>query len=876
MLPRLSAVAACFAMMGLVFSATIATAATTVEMQVLTGSVRLPDSAGGTIGRARIVRALTPDELAAPMAFSVSLRMRDFAGLEARLEAGEQVPSGEMEARYLPLRSDYDRVASWLSGQGFVQTMPDRIHMNVRVQGPVAGIGRALGVQFARVSVADGEYSSAISEPSVPADLAPVVLAVSGLQPEFRMRHVKAAALPVPNDIISNSIYVTPDNVVSAYNIPASANGAGQIIAIVDEAPVPAGDLASFYRTTNVAGNPANVTTINVSDGPPTTDSSDTFETCLDVEWASAMAPAAQIRLYLAAANADDAVQQIMNDLPSYPSMRVISTSYGNTEANDNNGYLQDFAQTTAAFAAAGVSILAASGDAGSNPDGSISSGQYQAGAPLGVSYPASDPNVTGVGGTTVNYTGSWNYSGEIVWDQISGSAPSASGGGVSSIFPKPSWQTGGTLLAGETKRCVPDISAISDADLSKVNLGSGFLPFTGNDVGVLIFQSGNLEAGSGTSLAAPVWAAITVLVNQARAAAGLGPIGLLNPHLYPLMGTSVFNDVTGGTNGFYSAGPGYDLCTGIGSPNVANLLSALSGTPPAQRLVNISSRAEVESGANILIAGFVVEGSAGTSKDVLVRGIGPALTAFNVAGVLANPIVGVYDSKSVLIASDTGWSNPPLSGSSASGATFREATAADMAETGAFALTAGAADSAMVLTLPVGSYTVQVSGANSTSGVALAEVYELNTAAPEVLQNISARSFVGIGAQIAISGFVVHGAQSAQLLIRGAGPALSGFGLSGVLANPVVGVYDSTSTLIASNAGWGNAPVAGTSSVTASYRVATTADMNSFGAFALTPGSADSAMVITLPPGSYTAEVSGLNNTTGTVLAEVYEAPNP
>jgi kumamolisin len=877
MFTRPNSVATCLAIAGLAFAAPIAVAAIVPGTQVLAGSVRLPDPSGRTIGKAQIVRALTPAELAAPMAFSVSLRMRDFAGLEARIAAGEQVSSAEMEARYLPLASDYERVASWLAGQGFTQTMPDRIHMNVHVRGPVAAIGRALGVQFARVAVSDGEYSSAISEPSLPADLAPVVLAVSGLQPEFRLRHVQSSAVPVPNDIIANSVYVTPDNVVSAYNIPAGATGAGQTIAVVDEAPLPAGDLASFFRTANVAGNPGNVTVVNVNDGPPTTDSSDTFETCLDVEWSAAIAPGAQIRLYLAPQNAIDAFQQIMNDLPSFPGMRVISTSYGNTEANDN-GFLQQFAQTTAAFAAAGVSILASSGDAGSNPDDSISAGDYLVSAPLGVSYPASDPNVTGVGGTTVNYTGSWAYSGEIVWNQINdgGSTPSATGGGVSAFFPKPSWQTGGSLLAGETNRCVPDVSAISDADLSKVNLGSGFAPFTGNDLGVLIFQSGNLEAASGTSLSAPVWAAIAALINQARASAGLGSIGLLNPHLYPLAGTSAFNDITSGNNGFYTAGPGYDLCTGIGSPNVANLLSALAGTAPAQRLVNISSRAEVETGANILIAGFVVEGAAGTSKDVLVRGIGPALSAFSVSGVLANPIVGVYDSKSVLIASDTGWSNPPTPGSSTSGATFREATASDMAATGAFALTAGTADSAMVLTLPVGSYTVQVSGAGSTSGVALAEVYELDSTSPEVLQNISARSFVGTGSQIAISGFVVHGGQTAQLLIRGVGPALGGFGITGFLANPVVGVYDSTSTLIASNTGWGNAPVAGTSSVAASFRVATAGDMTSYGAFGLTAGSADSAMVITLPPGSYTAEVSGLNSTTGTVLAEVYEAPNP
>jgi hypothetical protein len=194
------------------------------------------------------------------------------------------------------------------------------------------------------------------------------------------------------------------------------------------------------------------------------------------------------------------------------------------------------------------------------------------------------------------------------------------------------------------------------------------------------------------------------------------------------------------------------------------------------------------------------------------------------------------------------------------------------MATAGAFSLTAGSADSAMVLTLPVGSYTVQVSGAASTTGIALAEVYELDTTAPEVLENISSRSFVGTGAEAAIPGFVVEGSERAQLLIRGVGPGLDQFGLTGTLAQPTISVYDQSNVLIVSDTGWGNAPVAGTSTVAATFRQATAADMQSVGAFALTAGSADSAIVVTLPPGNYTAVVSGVGGTTGTGLAEVYE----
>jgi kumamolisin len=862
--PRPPTAAACLVLACLAFLIPAAGAAETAGARLATPSVRLPDPGGLTMGHARIVRDLTADELAAPITFSVALRMRDFAGLEARVANGEQIPSSEMEERYLPLRSDYDRVASWLAGQGFTQTIPDRIHLHVFARGAVSGVSRALGVRFARVSVPDGEYSSAISEPSVPADLAPAILCIGGLQPQLRMRHVRENAVAVPRDAIGTDLLVTPDNLQAAYHIPASATGAGQIIAILGEAHVATADLTSFWTTTTSPQVPGNVTTVDVDGGPSASpDSSLVFEACLDVEWASALAPAAQIRYYVSP-NALEGVTQISNDLPSFPSMTVISTSYGNTEDNNPQAALVDFAQVTAAFAASGVSIVASSGDAGSNPDTSVASGEYLVSAPLGVGYPASDPSVTGIGGTTLTFTGDWIYSGETVWDEISDAA-SATGGGASSIFTKPSWQTGNSVLTGQTMRCVPDVSAIANGNLANVDGASG-------SDGVLVYQAGEVEAASGTSLSAPVWGAIAALINQARSRAGMGPIGLLNPHLYAYAGTSAFQDITTGTNGAYNAGQGYDLCTGLGTPNVGNLLAFLTGVAPVQRLANISSRAEVETGGNILIAGFVIQGPAGTSKDILVRGIGPALNVFGVSGALANPIVGVYDSTSTLIASNTGWSTAPVAGTSTSGAAFRQATATDMSTTGAFTLTAGAADSAMVLTLPVGSYTVQVSGAGSTTGVALAEVYELDGVTPDVLENISSRSFVGTGAQEAIPGFVVKGNHPVELLVRGVGPGLDQFGLTGTLAQPVIGVYDQSNVLIASDTGWGNAPVAGTSTVGATYRLATAADMQSVGAFALTAGSADSAIVVTLPPGNYTAIISGVGGTTGTALAEIYK----
>jgi kumamolisin len=806
------------------------------------------------MGAARVVRAPTADELAAPMRFSVSLRMRDFAGLQARIAAGEKIPQAEMEARYLPLRSDYDRLSAWLSAQGFEGTLPDRLHMTVFVKGAVSEVARVLGVQFARVAVSDGEYTSAITEPSVPEDFAPVVLSVNGLQPQFRLRHIKAAIAPAPNDILFNYIYVTPDNVVSAYNIPAGATGAGQVIAILGEAAPLTADLTHFWTNTGVAQVVGNVTMINVDGGPGSNPSSGNIsEADLDVEWAGAIAPGASIRLYLAA-NAFETFTQIANDVPSFPTMTVISASFSSTEGQEGTAVLQGFSQVTAAFAAAGFSILTASGDAGSNPNGLPEVGNYLSTAALDVSYPASDPDVTAVGGTTVNYTGTWSYSGEVVWNQISGTSPSATGGGISTYFTKPSWQTGGSVLAGQTMRCVPDVSAISNANLTNVNVGAGYQLANGADGAYLYDSSGGVggESAFGTSLACPVWAAITALINQARTANGQGSVGFLNPYLYPLAGTGAFNDVTTGNNGAYSAGPGYDLCSGLGSPNVGNLIGVLAG-PSAVRLANISTRALVGTGGNILIPGIYISGSG--TDTLLIRGDGPALTQYGVTGVLAQPTLSVYNSAGTLVASNTGWgtnSNPTQIANVA-------------AQVGAFPLASGSADCALVANLSAGSYTVQISGVGSTSGVALAEVYEVSATGTARLANISTRAMVGTGGNILIPGIYISGSGTEELLVRADGPSLIQYGVTGVLAQPTLSIFNASGTLVASNTGWGTG-----SNATQIANVSA-----SVGAFPFAAGSADCALIVNLPPGSYTIQVSGSQSTTGVALAEVYEVSN-
>jgi len=409
---------------------------------------------------------------------------------------------------------------------------------------------------------------------------------------------------------------------------------------------------------------------------------------------------------------------------------------------------------------------------------------------------------------------------------------------------------------------------------LTNVDVGSGTYSSSGG--GALVVENGAYAQFIGTSLATPIWAAAIALLNEERAMNGMGPIGLLNPHLYPLAGTNSFNDIVSGSNGAYNAGPGYDLCTGIGSPRFSELIGALSNPVTSRKIVNLSARAEVGTGANALFTGFVIQGPPGSVKGILVRGVGPALAPFGLTGVLQQPVLSVYDSNSVLIAINAGWGNFPTPGTSDSGALIGQATGAEMSAAGAFSLPAGSGDSAMLLILPPGSYSMQVSGVGGTSGVAMSEIYDLNASVPAVITNFSNRCYVGTGANVEVSGFVVEGNLSANLLIRGIGPALAGFGLSGVLAQPTISLYDSGNNLIASNSGWGSAVVVGTSSTAATWRQATAADMTSAGAFPLTTGSSDSAMVVSLPPGAYTVVMAGVGASTGTGLAEVYELSGP
>ncbi len=279
--------------------------------------------------------------------------------------------------------------------------------------------------------------------------------------------------------------------------------------------------------------------------------------------------------------------------------------------------------------------------------------------------------------------------------------------------------------------------------------------------------------------------------------------------------------------------------------------LSVNTGTSTA-RLTNISTRATVGTGANILIPGLYISGSG--TETLLIRADGPALTQYGVSGVLAKPTLSVFNAAGTMVASNTGW------GTDANAATIPSISAS----VGAFPLPAGSADCALIANLGAGGYTVQISGVGNTTGVALAEVYEVSATGTARLANISTRATVGTGGNILIPGFYIAGSGTDELLIRADGPALTQYGVGGVLAQPTLSVFNASGTMVASNTAWG----------TGSNASSIPALSASLGAFSLTTGSADSAEIVSLAPGGYTIQVSGVGNTTGVALAEIYEVP--
>ena len=500
-------------------------------------------------GAVLVRSSLTAAELAAPVNFEIALRMRNFAGFQSRVARNEQIGAAEVADQYAPLEADYQKVVDWIQDQGLVVTRTDANHLAVFGRGSIAAVQEAFHTQFARVAAHGAEFTSAVTAPSLPEEIAAQVLGIHGLQPHIRLRPLLKLGRTRGAGNAATSAEYYPPQIATAYNatgLGTGITGAGQAIAFYELAYPSTTDLSYFWKSSNVnvSQSLANYTQVDINGGPGDWTSSDEMvEAALDVEWAGALAPGANLRVYGCDASdttgADQASVQILADATANPGLGLhqYSISFGYNESEIEPDYLLVEAQYMASLANAGITVFAATGDGGSNPD--PSTGEYNPAYPVDVFYPASDPCVTAVGGTTLILNSSGTISSETAW--------SCSGGGYSRCFPGQSWQSS---LGSGSMRMIPDVAGPADPQCGAA---------------VYVSSGQGWQSIGGTSWSTPVWAGFCALINQARTRSSAGPLGFLNPRIYPRQGTSSFHDITYGDNGMYSANVGYDLVTGLG-----------------------------------------------------------------------------------------------------------------------------------------------------------------------------------------------------------------------------------------------------------------------------------------------------------------------
>jgi kumamolisin len=520
--------------------------------------IPLPNPSG-TMSDGLMVSAAVPqpDEMMT-VHFSLAVAADVVKQLERKVADGEVIPPAEIEKLYGEKAADPQLLVSWLKANGYevTQMSPDGVYARAKI----SQISKTLEVSMVPVMKDGVTYTSAKDAPSLPSEVAEAVRSINGLQP-FRQanKHLRRfqpescnrlslAVVEGPITSIANAPPYLVSEILHAYGANGlGVTGRGQTIAIlIDTFPADA-DLTAFWTRNGVAMTVAQIEKINVTGGLLPAPSG---EETLDVSWASGIAPGSQVRIYatgsLSFVAIDRALDRIIADLPILPGMRQLSISLGLGEIFMSPGEVNAQHLKLLRLAVAGVNVFVSSGDAGSNPD---ATGHSPTG-PLQAEYGSSDASVVGVGGTTLRLGATGTVISETGW--------SGGGGGASRFFARPAWQMGAGIPAGN-QRLVPDVGLVAD-------------PNTG---AFLVFHGHNSQIG-GTSWSAPVWAGFCSLINEARKKAGKPFLPFLNPLMYPLRGTPAFRDVTAGSNGKFHCGPGYDQVTGIGVPNVRELISRL------------------------------------------------------------------------------------------------------------------------------------------------------------------------------------------------------------------------------------------------------------------------------------------------------------
>ena len=538
----------------------------------------------------------------------------------------------QFAARFGMAAQDIDAAQSWLQQQGFSIDSINRSRNAIHFSGSVGMVESAFQTQMHFYTVNGVKHFAPSTALSVPAALAPVVLNVGNLS-DFRPRpmHITPRARPGFTSSQSGSVFFAPGDIVTTYDLKplysGGDNGAGQTIAIMGQSYIHVVDMENFETAAGLPKKDPTLVLVPGTGNDGSTLSGDESESDLDTEWSGAMAPGANIDFVYTGSNTNYTVFDSTAYAVDQKIGNIISISYSQCEPYLNQTLYQQMESTFQQATVQGQTVMSASGDSGSTAcsgSSNLTAAQQEVEA---VNYPASSAYVTAVGGTEISVaddsennstywvaatstgsdvlTSAKTYIPEIAWnDDSSQNGLSASGGGPSSLVARPSWQSGVPGIPSGSMRLVPDIAFYSSpnqpgylyctSDTSSWQTGSGGGIGGGTQAqqascnqGFRDQATGYLTVAGGTSFATPIFAGMLAVLNQKlNYSTGQGNV---NPTLYTLAANSAnyalgFHDVTTGNNNCtaggsycsstagYSAGPGYDEVTGLGSLDVGNI----------------------------------------------------------------------------------------------------------------------------------------------------------------------------------------------------------------------------------------------------------------------------------------------------------------
>ena len=528
--------------------------------------------------RAPLAAATPAGQLDTSERAELTLVLRRRAELPAEIVEGPTVlTSDQLAGRYGADPADVDLVRRTLTGLGLEITEVHPASRRVKVAGTLGQLSSAFGTTLQQVSSPAPKGRGTVTHRYregplyVPAPLDGVVLAVLGLdtrpqaRPHFRARDAAAA---------QGHTY-PPNQVASIYQFPDGTTGTGQTIAVIElGGGYSTSDLDTYFGGLGIPVPSISAASVDGGSNDPGSDPEGAdVEVALDIDVIGAAAPGAAQVVYFAPNSDNGFIDAISEAAQATPAPIAISISWGQSEDSWTAQGRSAMDSAMAVAAALGITVCVATGDNGSGD--AVGDGQPH------VDYPASSPNALGCGGTRLLANPSTGViSSEDVWNETA-SNEGAGGGGVSDIFALPSWQANAGVPARASGSSAGGATHHHGHHASGGTGGRGVPDVAGNadpTTGYQIYSGGSSQVVGGTSAVAPLWSALV-----SRLAQGTGQrFGLIQPALYagvtPGVDVAGFRDITSGNNGAYAAGPGWDACTGLGSPNGTALQTRLTG----------------------------------------------------------------------------------------------------------------------------------------------------------------------------------------------------------------------------------------------------------------------------------------------------------